>query len=287
MRAAYESDSSATFAGISRAFQCDVRLVRKAAAEQGWGVPGSIDAREAAAIGQLAAGDSAQIVTPTSPEMIGAAADAAVAEALRTDIGDLRSVADGGAEYIPISQRVQAELQEELDAGRLVVGAQAGAIKRHIAAAREIQGVCLQVFRRIAQAVPDVEEVVAAGPVGQTVAAMAVETRRVEALRCLTGLNPDRETLAGLLNALVRGVREAVDMERQALGLQAARASGGGVMRSAAEPAVGQAGGVIEAPPALGTLDSETAWGLRAMLNNHLQQKRRIEVEGYRASRGA
>lgn len=91
-------------------------------------------------------------------------------------------------------------------------------ITRQISIGREIQATGLGVLRCLRDLVPSLEELSAMeDPKDQA----AVLARRSSALRLLTSVNPDRDTLAGIFKATADVINQGILIERRAVGLDA------------------------------------------------------------------
>lgn len=118
---------------------------------------------------------------------------------------------------IPLGAIAHAALAEMPNTAS-VVALHRDMIMRQISIGREIQATGLGVLRCLRDLVPSLEELSAMeDPKDQA----AVLARRSSALRLLTSVNPDRDTLAGIFKATADVINQGILIERRAVGLDA------------------------------------------------------------------
>ena len=134
-------------------------------------------------------------------------------------------------------------------------------IKEQLALSKEVSGTGRQVFSLIRQMLDpgaDPETEIAA---------------RTAMLR-LTNVNPDKDTLAGLMKAAADVIKVGVSLERQALGMDVRRKPG-----DANDPLPEMRSPKRTAAKLIEALDADTAYKLRSALQARMQQKRQDEIK--------
>jgi hypothetical protein len=107
--------------------------------------------------------------------------------------------------------------------------------------------------------------------------------RASAALRRLVGVNPDRETLAGLLKASSDIITRGLDIERRALGMDI-RQRGGAAQPDPVEQLT-RPGPARPAATLIKRLDMDLMKRLRESAQQAIQDRRRKEIEGHVAAR--